>query len=104
MLASFRRSKNVDATAGAPVAPTSQGRALMLVEILTVGLPFSAFKLACGVPLVGAGRFAWLGWLLLGWGLLDAVLNVVNAATAALLGRRHLPVCLLQAATRAARP
>lgn len=76
----------------------------MLVEILTVGLPFSAFKLACGVPLVGAGRFAWLGWLLLGWGLLDAVLNVVNAATAALLGRRHLPVCLLQAVTRAARP
>jgi hypothetical protein len=76
----------------------------MLVEILTVGLPFSAFKLACGVPLIADGRFAWLGWVLLGWGLLDAVLNGINAATAAALGRRYLPVCLLQALTRAVRP
>jgi hypothetical protein len=75
----------------------------MLVEILTVGLPFSAFKIACGVPLLGAGRYAALGWLLVGWGLLDGLMNGVNAASVVALGRRALPVCSLQALTQAVR-
>lgn len=94
----------MDASASATAAPSRQARALTLVEILTVGLPFCVFKVACGVPMVGVPRLAWLGWLLVGWGLADALVNGVNAVTVGALGRRGLAVCLLQAAARAARP
>ena len=94
----------MDVPAGATPAASSQTRSLMLVEIVTVGLPFCVFKLACGVPLLGATRVAWLGWVLIGWGLADALLNAVNALSVGASGRRVLPVCLLQAATQAVRP
>ena len=90
---------------GSPIPASGfSARALTLVEILTVGLPFCIFKLACGVLLLGVARFAWVGALLLGWGLADAIWNVANAITVGLLGRRGLSVCVLQVFTRAARP
>lgn len=87
-----------------PLAPPA--RALVLVEILTVGLPFCVFKLACGLPLTATSS---LGLRLLGWGLVgvggvDTLLNVLSAIWVGIAGRRKLPVCCLQALTLAVRP
>jgi hypothetical protein len=79
-------------------------RALTLLEIVTVGLPFCVFKVACGLFALGFQGWAWLGWALIAWGAVDTALNVLNALTVGSVGRRWLPVCLLQALTRAVRP
>lgn len=76
-------------------------RALELLEVLTVGLPFCAFKVVCGLfalryPGVGA-----LGWALIGLGLADALLNLANALSVATVGGRRLPVCCLHLAGKA---
>lgn len=86
-----------------PVASLEPGARLqVLVEIVTVGLPFCVFKLACGVPLCGAGAGRGiLGGVLVALGLADALLNLLNGASVLALGRRTVPVCCLHALTTA---
>lgn len=78
-------------------------RALVFVEALTVGLPFCAFKGVWGLRLLHGGN-ALLGGALVALAVLDAVLNVLNAATVLLVGRRTLPICSLHAVALALRP
>jgi hypothetical protein len=73
-----------------------RARLLELVEIVTIGLPFCAFKLIVGLHLVATLTPA--GWLLVALGLLDVGFNLVNLLTVAAQGRRRLPVCATQAA------
>ncbi|MFT3694373.1 MAG: hypothetical protein QM831_14595 [Kofleriaceae bacterium] len=63
--------------------------AVPAAEILTVGLPFCAFKLLTGV-IAGVP-----GYALLAWGAIDAVLNLINLAALITVHRRVAPVCLL---------
>ena len=72
------------------MAPTSRGT--LLVETLSVGVPFVAFKAVFGVWCLGAG-LAPVGGALLGLAALDLGLNLVNAGTLLARGRRVLPVC-----------
>lgn len=58
-----------------------------LFEILTVGLPFCAFKIIAGLGL----RQHWLT----GWGLLDLAINAINLLAFILLRRRLFDACLL---------
>lgn len=74
-------------------------RTTEFIEIVTVGLPFCAFKLISGAYLVTRTSYAVMGWALIALGLADAAFNVLNAATVAFTSRRRLPVCSVQAAT-----
>ncbi|MFO1470086.1 MAG: hypothetical protein U1F27_03475 [Turneriella sp.] len=56
-------------------------------EILTVGLPFCAFKIIAGLGL----RQHWLT----GWGLLDLAINAINLLAFMILRRRLFDACLL---------
>lgn len=80
-------------------------RVLVIVEALTVGLPFGAFKTLAGISVwthwpalrpLGIALFALAG--------LDALLNLLNVAAVGLNGRRWLPVCTFQVITLRVRP
>lgn len=64
-----------------------------LLEVLTVGLPFCGFKILAGLSLGGAG------WLLVGLGVLDAVINLVNLAGLLAYRTRPMAACTLALAT-----
>jgi hypothetical protein len=76
-----------------------RARILVLVEALSVGIPFGAFKVICGVHLGGVA-----GWGLVALGVVDLLLNAVNAVTVAVAGRRVGPVCLFHAIVGAIAP
>lgn len=63
-----------------------------LFEVVTVGLPFSTFKLVVGQHLLASSP---LGWPLLALGAVDLVMNAGNAVGLAVRGRPFLPLCLL---------
>ena len=73
---------------------------LPATEILTVGLPFCAFKLLTGDIAAHGGSFAPLGYALLALGLVDLVLNTVNLVALVTLRRRLGSVCLAELAMR----
>jgi len=58
-----------------------------LFEILTVGLPFCAFKIIAGLGLKQL-------WLTI-WGLLDLAINAINLLALVILRRRLFDACLL---------
>lgn len=64
-----------------------------LLEVLTVGLPFCGFKIVAGLALGGAG------WLLVGLGVLDAVINLVNLAGLLAYRTRPMAACTFALAT-----
>ncbi len=68
-----------------------------LFEVVTVGLPFSTFKLVVGQHLIAATP---LGWGLLALGGVDLVMNVGNAVGLAVRGRPFGPLCLLHGLAR----
>jgi hypothetical protein len=68
-----------------------------LFEVVTVGLPFSIFKLVVGTHLIAATL---LGWPLLVLGIVDLVMNAGNAVGLVVRGRAFLPLCLLQGVAR----
>lgn len=76
-----------------------QQRVGAIAEVLTVGLPFCAFKVLTGLVLLPA--WSPLGWLLVGWGGVDVLFNAANAVSLAAGRGRALAVCATQAlATR----
>lgn len=64
-----------------------------LLEVLTVGLPFCGFKIIAGLALGGAG------WLLVGLGALDAVINLINLAGLLAYRTRPMAACTMALAT-----
>lgn len=68
-----------------------------LFEVVTVGLPFSTFKLVVGQHLIASTP---LGWPLLALGVIDLVMNVGNAVGLVVRGRPFLPLCLLHGLAR----
>jgi hypothetical protein len=68
-----------------------------LFEVVTVGLPFSAFKLVVGSHLIASTP---LGWPLLALGVVDLVMNVGNAVGLIFRGHLLLPLCLLHGLAR----
>jgi hypothetical protein len=76
-----------------------RARVLVLVEALSVGIPFGVFKVLCGVHLGGVA-----GWGLVALGGVDLLLNALNAVTVAVAGRRVAPVCLFHALAWAIAP
>ena len=67
---------------------------LTLVEIITVGLPFCASKLIAGLHWLSLSP---LLYGLVALGALDTLLNLVNAGSVAIAGRRVAPICLTDA-------
>ena len=74
----------------------SRDRVFRLLEVVTVGFPFCAFKVLTGIVLFSFGRWAALGWVLIGIGVVDLVLNAIAFVAVAATGRNVLPVCLSQ--------
>jgi hypothetical protein len=70
-------------------------RVLVFVEAATIGVPFAVFKIVSGAALLQLGAPAFLGWALLGLGVLDALVNLLNAVVVACRGARLLPICVL---------
>lgn len=64
-----------------------------LTEIVTVGLPFCAFKLLTGLLCLESVRP--LGFLLLALGGVDLLLNVVNLSAVLTVRRRVVSVCCM---------
>lgn len=69
-----------------------------LLEVLTVGLPFCAFKLLFGSVLLS--RVPVLGVLFIALGAADVVVNVVNVVGLLVRRRRFLEACTLSFITR----
>jgi hypothetical protein len=58
-------------------------------------VPFAVFKIVSGAALLELGVPSFLGWALLGLGVLDALINLLNAVVVAGFGARLLPICIL---------
>ena len=67
-----------------------------VAEIISVGLPFCAFKIVTGIVALHRPSLAILGYGLLALGVIDLALNAANFASLLLLRRRIAPVCLSQ--------
>lgn len=66
-----------------------------ILEVITVGFPFCAFKIMTGLWLQGGGPAARLvGWALLSLGSLDLLINAVNLVGLAALRRRVVEPCV----------
>lgn len=73
-----------------------------LLEVVTVGLPFCAFKLLFGSVLLSTTASV-LGWLFIVLGAADVVVNAVNATGLLLVRRRWLQACTLSLLAQLAR-
>ena len=76
-----------------------RARILVLVEALSVGVPFGAFKVICGMHLGGLP-----GWGLAALGVVDLALNGINGLSVAIIGRQVAPVCVFHGLARAIVP
>jgi hypothetical protein len=70
-------------------------RLLVFVEAATIGVPFAVFKIVSGAALLQLGAPALAGWALVVLGVLDALVNLLNAVVVACFGARLLPICVL---------
>ena len=70
---------------------------LALLELVTVGLPFCAFKILTGVIAV---QWSPAGYALIALGIIDLVLNTVNLIALVALRRRIGSVCLVELVLR----
>jgi hypothetical protein len=82
----------------------SPSRAFHLLEIVTVGLPFCAFKLLTGGVLVATPGGRPFGWVLIALGSIDLVLNTIALGMAAAGRESRLPVCTAEWVVSRARP
>jgi hypothetical protein len=73
---------------------------LPFVEIVTVGLPFCAFKALTGVILLDVAPLPPLGYLLLALGAVDLALNLGNLVSLLAVQRRVTGVCLADVVLR----
>ncbi|TBR17095.1 hypothetical protein EPO15_17715, partial [bacterium] len=65
-----------------------------ILEVITVGFPFCAFKIMTGLWLQGGGPAARAaGWALLTLGVLDLLINAVNLFGLTALRRRVVEPC-----------
>ena len=77
---------------------TKRERGLVVLEALTVGLPFCAFKAIAGAALwAGGPALRGAAGILLTLSVLDILINGLNVVAVLARGRRWLPVCTLQA-------
>ena len=77
---------------------------LPATEIVSVGLPFCAFKVLTGTIALGEAGLGAVGWLLIGWGAIDLVLNALNLGALLVVKRRVTGVCLAQVLHERLRP
>lgn len=76
----------------------SSSRWVSSAEILTVGIPFCAFKVLTGLILLDI--IAPAGYALIALGAVDLVLNVVNLVASLVASRRLGGVCLAEVVLR----
>ena len=67
-----------------------------ILEVVTIGLPFCAFKLICGLFFVHAD-LTWLGYPILLIGMIDTVINTANLLSLLFTRKRVLSACLFSA-------
>ncbi len=71
-------------------------RLLALFEVVTVGLPFGAFKILSGLAVLGRPGLGAIGWALVGLGAIDLALNSINLLPLAAGRPRVVGVCLTE--------
>lgn len=81
-----------------------ESRRRQSLEIVTVGIPFCAFKVLTGMTLVGRPWLGLLGGSLIALGALDLAVNLTNLAALAAGRPPVFGVCLLEIAARRWRP
>ncbi len=69
-------------------------------EIVTVGLPFCAFKALTGLALLATPTLRFVGFPLLALAAVDLVFNVANLGSLLVARKRLGSVCLLELLTR----
>lgn len=79
-----------------------QSRWLELMEVVTVGLPFCGFKIVVGLTCLANGATT-AGRALVALGVIDLVINALNAVTLLALGRRTWAACTFSVLTPARR-
>jgi hypothetical protein len=87
----------------APPAAASPSPGRRLFEVVTVGLPFSTFKLLVGLHLLDGSARAAAGVVLCALGALDLAMNVGNLVGLLIVRRPFGPLCVLHGAMRALR-
>lgn len=68
---------------------------LAAAEIITVGLPFCAFKVLTGMALLEVGAVGRVGIVLVALGAIDLAYNLLNLGALVVGRRRLVAVCLL---------
>ena len=76
-------------------ATPPSGPLLAAAEIITVGLPFCAFKVLTGMALLDVGAVGRAGFVLVVLGAVDLGFNLVNLGGLVVGRRRVAAVCLL---------
>lgn len=79
-------------------------RFFQVLEVVTVGLPFCAFKILTGIVFVARPWLSPFGWILIALGCLDGIVNAINLASLITGRARVFGVCLTQILVRRWRP
>lgn len=67
------------------------------LDIITIGLPFAAFKILAGIALKGISGDANnpMGWILIAWGIVDFIINMVNLLSLTAAGKKLMSTCAM---------
>jgi|GEM_PF-1357624 len=74
------------------------------LDIVTIGLPFAAFKILAGIALQGISGDANnpMGWILIVWGIIDFIINMVNLISLTAAGKKITTTCTMSFIFRSA--
>jgi hypothetical protein len=74
------------------------------LDIITIGLPFAAFKILAGIALKGISGDINnpMGWILIVWGIIDFFINLANLVSLAAAGKKLTTTCAMSFIFRSA--
>ncbi len=74
------------------------------LDIITIGLPFAAFKILAGIALRGISGDASnpMGWILIVWGIIDFIINMINLVSLTAAGKKITTTCAMSFIFRSA--
>lgn len=69
------------------------------LDILTIGFPFAAFKILAGIVLQALSGDSGnpMGWILIVWGIVDLIINMVNLIGLIVSGKKITATCVMGA-------
>ncbi len=74
------------------------------LDIVTIGLPFAAFKILAGIVLkaISGDANSPMGWILVAWGIVDLIINLLNLVSLTAAGKKLTTTCAMSFIFRSA--